>query len=130
MGTGETPDNPLEEFLHGLGARPYTGVEIAVPTQGEQRQTQLNYLVGMAFSNDPEFKSSFIVEYIEGEGAILPGDRRAVKLGFRTTVCATGPSSVFAYIFRRFVLTGTWEPWIMWAEVLEYDFPIRKMEDK
>jgi hypothetical protein len=79
----ETPDNPLEEFLHGLAVRPYAGLELAVPTQGEQRQVQTNFLVGTLFSLDSEFKRAFVVEYIEGEGAILPGDRRAVKLGFR-----------------------------------------------
>jgi hypothetical protein len=68
----ETPDNPLEELLHGLAVRPYASLELAVPTQGEQRQVQTNFLVGTLFSLDPEFKRAFVIEYIEGEGAILP----------------------------------------------------------
>jgi hypothetical protein len=61
------PDNAWEEILHSLKARPYGGLEVAIPTQGEQRQLELNYIVGTLFSNKPDFRVSFCVEYIVGD---------------------------------------------------------------
>jgi hypothetical protein len=75
--TDEQPDNAWEEILHSLKARPYGGIEAAIPTQGENRQLELNYIAGTLFSNEPDFRVAFCVEYMVGD------DNQAIRIGGR-----------------------------------------------
>lgn len=77
-----SPDNPFEEILHALKARPYGGIEVAVPTQGDQRKAKLNVIAGTLFSNEPTCKTAFVVEYVSGNG--LGGeDNQSWRMGGR-----------------------------------------------
>jgi len=76
------PDSAWEEILHSLGARPYGGLEVAVPMHGDERQARTNFIVGTLFSNDPTFKWSFCVEYIVGDLVGGP-DNQALRIGGR-----------------------------------------------
>lgn len=76
-----SPDNPFEEILHALKARPYGGIEVAVPTQGDQRKARLNIIAGTLFSNEPTCKMAFVLEYIAGD---LAGQQdQAIRIGGR-----------------------------------------------
>ena len=76
-----SPNNAWEEILHALKARPYGGIEVAVPTQGDQRKAKMNVIVGTLFSNEPTCKTAFVIEYIAGD---LAGQQdQAIRIGGR-----------------------------------------------
>lgn len=77
------PDNPFEVILHSMKARPYAGIGLDIPTRGDNHEADLSYIVGTMFSNDPDFKWAFTIEYIEGEGAVTEESSRGVLIGAR-----------------------------------------------
>jgi hypothetical protein len=71
IGNVDTPAN----WLEGMLARPYAGMEGMIPTNGEQRKPRINWLVGTLFSSDPEFRWSIAVEYGTGQLIVDEADQ-------------------------------------------------------
>ena len=64
----DTPDpSPIGGFLESLSARPYAGMELVGPIDGEQRKVQPNWILGTKFTLDPVSKWALVAEYVDGD---------------------------------------------------------------
>ena len=63
----DTPDLApiIGPLLETLNARPYAGIELVGPLEGEQRRIQYNFIAGTTFTLDSNI--GLVVEYIDGD---------------------------------------------------------------
>ena len=78
------PDNPIDIWLQKLNSNPYAGAEIVGRTKsGVDHSARINWMAGSLFSFNPDYKTSLAIEYIGGQGAIMPDDDWGVVFHFR-----------------------------------------------
>ncbi len=77
----DLPDTFLEQILHGLQARPYAQIGVAVPARGEERKVKLEYALGSIFSTDSKARAAFCVQYTVG--SLVSEKDQAIFIGGR-----------------------------------------------
>lgn len=64
----DLPDrSPVAGLLEALHARPYAGLELVGPIDGEQRKVQPNWIVGTKFTIAPVSNWALLTEYVDGD---------------------------------------------------------------
>ena len=64
----DLPDySPLQGLFAMLRAMPYAGFELVGPISGEQREVQIDWILGTKFVLDPISDYAIVVEYLDGD---------------------------------------------------------------